>query len=45
LNYHGLKPGAGVESQRKALYHYNHSLVYVNTIMAVADYLRGTPLP
>jgi membrane-bound lytic murein transglycosylase B len=45
LNYHGFKPGAGIESQRKALYHYNHSLVYVNTIMAVADYLRGKPLP
>jgi len=45
LNYHGLKAGAGIESQRKALFHYNHSLVYVNTIMAVAGYLRGDPLP
>ncbi|MBF0481626.1 MAG: lytic murein transglycosylase [Desulfovibrionaceae bacterium] len=45
LNYHGLTPGAGIESQRKALYHYNHSLVYVNTIMAVAGHLRGEPLP
>ena len=45
LNYHGLTAGAGPERQRAALYHYNHSQVYVNTIMAVADYLRGNPLP
>jgi membrane-bound lytic murein transglycosylase B len=44
LRHHGLKPGAGLDSQRKALYHYNHSVVYVNTIMAVADYLRGKPM-
>jgi membrane-bound lytic murein transglycosylase B len=26
--------------QRRAIYNYNHSVIYVNTIMAVADYLR-----
>ena len=27
--------------QRRALYNYNHSKIYVNTVLAVADYLKG----
>ena len=35
--------------QRRAIYNYNHSVIYVNTVLAVADYLeemnRGDPKP
>lgn len=41
LKRHGWSnPGASVRKQRKALYNYNHSVVYVNTIMAVAERLK-----
>ncbi len=33
--------GNSRRQQRRALYHYNHSKVYVNTILYVADYVRG----
>jgi membrane-bound lytic murein transglycosylase B len=29
-----------VRKQRRAIYNYNHSIIYVNTVMAVADYLK-----
>lgn len=32
--------GNSRKQQRRALYHYNHSKVYVNTILYVADYVR-----
>ena len=32
--------GNSRRQQRRALYHYNHSTVYVNTILYVADYVR-----
>lgn len=41
LKEHGWKAGAGNrQAQRKALYHYNHSIIYVNTVLAVADHVR-----
>lgn len=43
LNEHGWKRGANsVSAQRKALYRYNHSKIYVNTVLAVAEHLRST---
>ncbi|TVM36672.1 lytic murein transglycosylase [Oceanidesulfovibrio marinus] len=45
LNEHGWKAGAkNRRAQRKALYRYNHSIIYVNTVLAVADHIRrGAP--
>jgi len=38
---HGWRGAATTErQQRKALFRYNHSTIYVNTIMAVAKYVR-----
>lgn len=37
LAKHGWKPGISRERQHKALMAYNHSAVYANTIMALAD--------
>lgn len=36
MRHHGWRKGI---SERKALYHYNHSTIYVNTILALADQL------
>lgn len=42
LNAHGWRDaGTSERQQRKALYNYNHSTTYVNTIMAVAKHLRA----
>ena len=40
LKAHGWKPAKTRRGQRQVLYRYNHSVTYVNTIMAVADFLR-----
>ena len=41
---HGFTGDLSDESTlRQALYHYNHSDTYVNTIMAVCHYLKGQP--
>lgn len=41
LKKHGWKGDTTtVRQQRRALYNYNHSTIYVNTIMAVAEHLR-----
>ncbi|TVM19736.1 peptidoglycan-binding protein [Oceanidesulfovibrio indonesiensis] len=42
LSQHGWKRGGNsIQAQRKALYRYNYSKVYVNTVLAVAERLRG----
>jgi len=42
LVHHGWKGDtSSLAKQRRALYNYNHSTIYVNTILAVADELRG----
>ncbi len=41
LSRAGWKPGASVEKQRKAVWSYNHSQVYVNTIMHLKDDLKA----
>ena len=41
---HGWKPNLGPERQHKVLMSYNHSDVYANTILALAD-LIGKPAP
>jgi membrane-bound lytic murein transglycosylase B len=33
-------PMGSLRKQRRAIYNYNHSIIYVNTVMAVADYLK-----
>lgn len=46
LYKHGFRPGLTTrEQKRKAIYGYNHSEVYVNTIMAVSDYLVTGQIP
>lgn len=37
----GWTENAGIEKKRKAVWHYNHSEVYVNTIMMLYDKLKG----
>jgi membrane-bound lytic murein transglycosylase B len=41
LRAHGWRgPMKSRRRQRKVLYNYNYSKIYVNTVMAVADYLK-----
>ena len=43
LKEHGWKgPMKSRRRQRRTIYRYNYSKPYVNTVMAVADYLRAT---
>jgi membrane-bound lytic murein transglycosylase B len=44
LKKSGWSETASLEQKRKAVWHYNRSTVYVNTIMMLYDELR-TPLP
>lgn len=41
LARHGWKPGLSYAAQHKALMSYNHSQVYANTILALADLVGG----
>jgi peptidoglycan lytic transglycosylase B len=41
LKNYGWKPGISREEAFKVVYHYNHSKYYVNTILDVADKLKG----
>ncbi|MFP4389300.1 MAG: lytic murein transglycosylase [Desulfococcaceae bacterium] len=41
LSNFGWRPGANRERQYKAVHAYNHSKYYVNTVLAIADKLRG----
>jgi membrane-bound lytic murein transglycosylase B len=41
LKHYGWKPGISREKAYKVVYHYNHSKYYVNTILDVADRLKG----
>ncbi len=41
LNKHGWNCNINREGKRKAVFAYNNSTVYVNTILAVADKIRG----
>lgn len=42
LAKHGWKHGIGREREHKLLMTYNHSTVYANTILALADLINGT---
>jgi membrane-bound lytic murein transglycosylase B len=41
LKHYGWKPGISREKAFKVVYHYNHSKYYVNTILDIADELKG----
>jgi membrane-bound lytic murein transglycosylase B len=41
LKHYGWKPGISREKAFKVVYHYNHSEYYVNTILDIADMLKG----
>ena len=41
LKHYGWKPGISRQQAFKVVYHYNHSKYYVNTILDVADKLKG----
>ena len=41
LQKHGIKPNS-LRSHRRAIYAYNHSNRYVNTVLAVARHVRGS---
>jgi membrane-bound lytic murein transglycosylase B len=41
LNHHGWKPGLQQEKAFKVIYHYNHSKVYVNTVLEISTLLKG----
>ncbi|MBI5589913.1 MAG: lytic murein transglycosylase [Deltaproteobacteria bacterium] len=41
LKNFGWKPGIGYETEFEVIYHYNHSKVYVTTILKIADQLKG----
>ena len=41
LKHYGWKPGLAREQAFKVVYHYNHSKYYVNTILDIADKLKG----
>ena len=41
LKNYGWKPGLSREQAFKVVYHYNHSKYYVNTILDIADELKG----
>jgi membrane-bound lytic murein transglycosylase B len=42
LKKHGWKPGLNREQKFKAVYHYNHSKYYVNTVLDIAQLLKGS---
>jgi membrane-bound lytic murein transglycosylase B len=41
LKHYGWKPGIDRKKAYKVVYHYNHSKYYVNTILEIADLLKG----
>ncbi len=41
LKHYGWKPGIAREEAFKVVYHYNHSKYYVDTILDIADKLKG----
>ena len=41
LKHYGWKPGLSREEAGDVIYHYNHSKYYVNTILKIADKLKG----
>ncbi|MBU4316379.1 MAG: lytic murein transglycosylase [Proteobacteria bacterium] len=42
LKKHGWKPGMNRDGKFKAVYHYNHSKYYVNTVLDMAKALKGS---
>jgi membrane-bound lytic murein transglycosylase B len=45
LRGHGWRPGLGPEGRHRVVMTYNHSTVYANTVLAVADRIAGKPAP
>jgi membrane-bound lytic murein transglycosylase B len=41
LKHHGWQPGMDRKKSYKVVYRYNHSKYYVNTVLEIADLLRG----
>jgi membrane-bound lytic murein transglycosylase B len=41
LKRHGWQPGINREKAQKIIYHYNHSKYYVDTILKIANLLKG----
>jgi membrane-bound lytic murein transglycosylase B len=41
LKYHGWKPDMQKDRAFKVIYHYNHSSVYVNTVLEISGLLKG----
>jgi membrane-bound lytic murein transglycosylase B len=41
LRNHGWRPGMDRDEQRNVIFDYNHSTVYANTVLAIADKLKG----
>ena len=41
LKHYGWKPGISRDKAFKVVYHYNHSKYYVNTVLDIADQLKG----
>jgi membrane-bound lytic murein transglycosylase B len=41
LKYFGWRPGISRKKAFRAVYHYNHSKYYVNTVLEIADKLKG----
>jgi len=41
LKHYGWKPGIDRKTAFKVVYHYNHSKYYVNTILKIAELLKG----
>jgi len=44
LKEHGWRPGLTDDEKRAVIWHYNHSSVYVDTVLAVAAKLKGNPV-
>jgi membrane-bound lytic murein transglycosylase B len=42
LKKHGWKPGLDRSRKYKAVYHYNHSKYYVNTVLDISELLKGS---
>lgn len=45
LRGHGWRPGMDRDDKHRAIFGYNHSTVYANTVLAVAEKLKGRPRP
>jgi membrane-bound lytic murein transglycosylase B len=41
LRGHGWRPGMDRDGEHRIIFDYNHSTVYANTVLAVAEKLKG----